>query len=129
MTETGVSITEISKEIEAPLISMAKLAGAVGIHLIIATHHPTEDIITGPIQAYFPSRMAFRVTSSIDSRTILDKGRANHLLGRGDMLLYTGTDLVRLQCAFVDKQEVDKVTEFIGSQREYPYVFSKNPGI
>jgi S-DNA-T family DNA segregation ATPase FtsK/SpoIIIE len=92
----------------------------VGIHLIIATQRPSVNIITGSIKANFPARVAFRVISKIDSRTILDTGGADQLVGRGDMLLSTGSDLLRLQCAFVDTPEIDKVTDFIGSQRAYP---------
>jgi S-DNA-T family DNA segregation ATPase FtsK/SpoIIIE len=108
------------KEIEGPITRLAQLARAVGIHLIIATQRPSVNIITGTIKANFPARIAFRVISKIDSRTILDTGGADQLIGRGDMLLSTGSDLVRLQCAFVDTHEVDKITDFIGSQRAYP---------
>jgi S-DNA-T family DNA segregation ATPase FtsK/SpoIIIE len=91
--------------------------------LIIATQRPSVNIITGTIKANFPARIAFRVTSKIDSRTILDSGGADQLIGRGDMLLSTGNDLIRLQCAFVDTPEVEKICEFIGSQRSYPTAF------
>jgi S-DNA-T family DNA segregation ATPase FtsK/SpoIIIE len=111
------------KEIETPIARIAQLARAVGIHLIIATQRPSVNIITGTIKANFPARMAFRVTSRIDSRTILDSGGAEQLIGSGDMLLATGGDLIRLQCAYVDTSEVDRVTEFIGSQRGYPHAF------
>ncbi|HCT71387.1 MAG TPA: cell division protein FtsK, partial [Bacteroidales bacterium] len=93
---------------------------AIGIHLVIATQRPSVNIITGTIKANFPARIAFRVISKIDSRTILDTGGADQLVGRGDMLLSTGSDLIRLQCAFVDTPEVERITEFIGSQRAYP---------
>jgi DNA segregation ATPase FtsK/SpoIIIE, S-DNA-T family len=108
------------KEVEAPIARIAQLARAVGIHLVIATQRPSVNIITGTIKANFPARLAFRVLSKIDSRTILDSGGADQLIGRGDMLLSTGSDLIRIQCAFVDTPEVEKVSEFIGSQRGYP---------
>ncbi len=107
------------KEVETPIARLAQLARAIGIHLVIATQRPSVNIITGTIKANFPARMAFRVTSKIDSRTILDTGGADQLIGRGDMLLSTGSDLIRLQCAFVDTPEVEKITEYIGSQRGY----------
>ncbi|MFI5220161.1 MAG: DNA translocase FtsK 4TM domain-containing protein [Bacteroidia bacterium] len=116
-------IMTAGKEIEAPITRLAQLARAIGIHLIIATQRPSVNIITGTIKANFPARIAFRVTSKIDSRTILDTGGADQLIGRGDMLLSTGADLIRLQCAFVDLPEVEKITEFIGSQRGYPDAF------
>ena len=112
-------IMTAGKEIETPIARLAQLARAIGIHLIIATQRPSVNIITGTIKANFPARMAFRVTSKIDSRTILDTGGADQLIGRGDMLLSTGADLIRLQCAYVDTPEVDQITEFIGSQRGY----------
>ena len=108
------------KEIEQPIARIAQLARAVGIHLVIATQRPSVNIITGTIKANFPSRLAFRVLSKIDSRTILDTGGADQLIGRGDMLLSTGSDLIRLQCAFVDTPEVEKISDFIGNQRGYP---------
>ncbi|HET8838920.1 MAG TPA: DNA translocase FtsK, partial [Flavobacteriaceae bacterium] len=92
-------------------------------HLIIATQRPSVNVITGMIKANFPARLAFRVTSKIDSRTILDTGGADQLIGRGDMLFTQGNDLIRLQCAFVDTPEVDRITEFIGSQKAYPDAF------
>ncbi len=113
-------IMTAGKEIEIPLTMLAQKARAIGIHLVIATQRPSVNIITGTIKANFPARIAFRVISKIDSRTILDSGGADQLVGRGDMLLSTGSDLLRLQCAFVDTHEVEKVTEFIGSQRGYP---------
>jgi S-DNA-T family DNA segregation ATPase FtsK/SpoIIIE len=113
-------IMTAGKEIEAPLTRLAQLARAIGIHLVIATQRPSVNIITGTIKANFPARVAFRVISKIDSRTILDTGGADQLVGRGDMLLSTGSDLIRLQCAFVDTHEVERITEFIGSQRGYP---------
>ena len=108
------------KEVEVPIARIAQLARAVGIHLVIATQRPSVNIITGTIKANFPSRLAFRVLSKIDSRTILDAGGADQLIGRGDMLLSTGSDLIRLQCAFVDTPEVEKISDFIGNQRGYP---------
>ncbi len=116
-------IMTAGKEVETPIARLAQLARAIGIHLIIATQRPSVNIITGTIKANFPARIAFRVTSKIDSRTILDSGGAEQLIGRGDMLLSTGNDLIRLQCAFVDTPEVDKITDFIGSQRSYPEAF------
>ncbi len=116
-------IMTAGKELELPIARLAQLARAVGIHLIIATQRPSVNIITGMIKANFPARVAFRVTSKIDSRTILDTGGADQLIGRGDMLLSTGSDLLRLQCAFIDTPEIDKITEFIGSQRAYPDAF------
>ena len=113
-------IMTAGKEVEQPIARLAQLARAIGIHLIIATQRPSTNIITGSIKANFPARVAFRVTSGIDSRTILDSGGAEQLIGRGDMLLSTGSDLIRLQCAFVDTPEVEDLTEFIGSQRAYP---------
>ncbi|MGN6638891.1 MAG: DNA translocase FtsK 4TM domain-containing protein [Mucilaginibacter sp.] len=108
------------KEVEMPIARLAQLARAVGIHLVIATQRPSVNIITGTIKANFPSRLAFRVLSKIDSRTILDAGGADQLIGRGDMLLSTGSDLIRLQCAFVDTPEVEKISDYIGNQRGYP---------
>ncbi|HEY0246110.1 MAG TPA: DNA translocase FtsK [Mucilaginibacter sp.] len=108
------------KEVEQPIARIAQLARAVGIHLVIATQRPSVNIITGTIKANFPSRLAFRVLSKIDSRTILDAGGADQLIGRGDMLFSTGSDLIRLQCAFVDTPEVEKISDFIGSQKGYP---------
>ena len=98
---------------------MAQLARAIGIHLIIATQRPSVNVITGVIKANFPARIAFRVTSKIDSRTILDSGGADQLIGRGDMLFTQGNELTRLQCAFVDTPEVEKITDYIGSQMGY----------
>ncbi|HSI68733.1 MAG TPA: DNA translocase FtsK [Gillisia sp.] len=113
-------IMTAGKEVEAPIARLAQLARAIGIHLIIATQRPSVNVITGIIKANFPARIAFRVTSKIDSRTILDSQGADQLIGRGDMLFTQGNDLIRLQCAFVDTPEVDKITEFIGSQKAYP---------
>ncbi len=107
------------KEVEVPIARLAQLARAIGIHLVIATQRPSVNIITGTIKANFPARIAFRVQSKIDSRTILDSGGADQLIGRGDMLLSTGNDLIRLQCALVDTPEVDKISDFIGAQRGY----------
>jgi S-DNA-T family DNA segregation ATPase FtsK/SpoIIIE len=111
------------KEVEMPIARLAQLSRAVGIHLVIATQRPSVNIITGTIKANFPSRLAFRVLSKIDSRTILDTGGADQLIGRGDMLLSTGSDLIRIQCAFVDTPEVEKISDFIGNQRGYPTAF------
>lgn len=111
------------KEIEAPIARLAQLARAVGIHLVIATQRPSVNIITGTIKANFPARLAFRVLSRIDSRTILDTGGADQLIGRGDMLLSTGSDLIRIQCAFVDTPEVEAISEYIGAQRGYSSAF------
>ncbi len=116
-------IMTAGKEVEIPIARLAQLARAIGIHLIIATQRPSVNIITGTIKANFPARIAFRVTSKIDSRTILDSGGADQLIGRGDMLYSTGSDLIRLQCPFVDTPEVDKICEFIGSQRAYPSAY------
>ena len=116
-------IMTAGKEVETPIARLAQLARAIGIHLIIATQRPSTNIITGSIKANFPARIAFRVTTGIDSRTILDSGGAEQLIGRGDMLLSTGSDLVRLQCAFVDTPEIEALTEFIGNQRAYPDAF------
>ncbi|MDP4267719.1 MAG: DNA translocase FtsK [Bacteroidota bacterium] len=116
-------IMTAGKEVELPIARLAQLARAIGIHLIIATQRPSVNIITGTIKANFPARIAFRVTSKIDSRTILDASGADQLIGRGDMLFSTGNDLIRLQCPLVDTPEVENITEFIGSQRGYPEAF------
>ena len=113
-------IMTAGKEVETPIARLAQLARAIGIHLIIATQRPSVNIITGTIKANFPARIAFRVTAKIDSRTILDAGGADQLIGRGDMLLSTGSDLIRIQCAFVDTPEVEEICTFIGDQRGYP---------
>jgi len=112
-------IMTTGKEVETPIARLAQLARAVGIHLIIATQRPSVNVITGVIKANFPARIAFRVTSKIDSRTILDSGGADQLIGRGDMLFTQGNDLIRIQCAFVDTPEIQKITDFIGSQKAY----------
>ena len=112
-------IMTAGKEVETPIARLAQLARAVGIHLIIATQRPSVNVITGIIKANFPARIAFRVTSKIDSRTILDSGGADQLIGRGDMLFTQGNELIRIQCAFVDTPEIQKITEFIGSQKAY----------
>lgn len=116
-------IMTAGKEIEMPIARLAQLARAVGIHLIIATQRPSVNIITGTIKANFPARIAFKVSSKIDSRTILDTGGAEQLIGKGDMLISYNGDIVRLQCAFVDTPEVDKIVDFIGDQRGYPQPF------
>lgn len=113
-------IMTAGKEVETPVARLAQLARAIGIHLIIATQRPSVNVITGIIKANFPARIAFRVTSKIDSRTILDAQGADQLIGRGDMLYTQGNDVTRIQCAFVDTPEVAKITEYIGSQRAYP---------
>ena len=113
-------IMTAGKEVETPIARLAQLARAIGIHLIIATQRPSVNVITGLIKANFPARIAFRVTSKVDSRTILDSGGADQLIGRGDMLFTQGNNLIRLQCAFVDTPEVEKLTDFIGAQRAYP---------
>jgi S-DNA-T family DNA segregation ATPase FtsK/SpoIIIE len=111
------------KEIEMPIARLAQLARAVGIHLIIATQRPSVNIITGTIKANFPCRIAFKVASKIDSRTILDTGGADQLIGKGDMLISYHGEITRLQCVFVDTPEVERVVEFIGDQRGYPQAF------
>ena len=113
-------IMTAGKEVETPIARLAQLARAIGIHLIIATQRPSVNVITGIIKANFPARIAFRVTSKIDSRTILDTQGADQLIGRGDLLYTNGNDVVRVQCAFVDTPEVEKITDFIGSQKAYP---------
>ncbi|MDR2692173.1 MAG: DNA translocase FtsK [Dysgonamonadaceae bacterium] len=121
--EFGDLIMTAGKEIELPIARIAQKARAVGIHMIIATQRPTTNIITGTIKANFPARIAFRVISNIDSRTILDGQGANQLIGRGDMLFFQGSDMVRVQCAFVDTPEVERISKFIGSQPAYPTAF------
>jgi DNA segregation ATPase FtsK/SpoIIIE, S-DNA-T family len=116
-------IMTAGKEVEMPIARLAQLARAVGVHLIIATQRPSVNIITGTIKANFPARIAFKVSSKIDSRTILDAGGAEQLIGKGDMLVSYNGELVRLQCAFVDTPEVDRVTDFIGDQRGYAQAF------
>ncbi len=127
-------IMTAGKEIEMPLARLAQLARAVGIHLIIATQRPSVNIITGTIKANFPCRIAFKVSSKVDSRTILDSGGSEQLIGKGDMLIAYNGDLVRLQCAFVDTPEVERVVDFIGAQQGYPepyllpeYIDEKDP--
>ncbi len=112
-------IMTAGKEVEVPIARLAQLARAIGIHLIIATQRPSVNVITGLIKANFPARIAFRVSSKIDSRTILDTQGADQLIGRGDMLFHGGNDVVRVQCAFVDTPEVEKIVDFIGSQKAY----------
>jgi S-DNA-T family DNA segregation ATPase FtsK/SpoIIIE len=107
------------KEVEAPIARLAQLARAIGIHLVLATQRPSVNVITGVIKANFPARLSFRVTSKIDSRTILDTGGADQLVGMGDMLFSQGSDIIRLQCAFIDTPEVEKICEFVGGQRGY----------
>jgi len=112
-------IMTAGKEVETPIARLAQLARAIGIHLIIATQRPSVNVITGIIKANFPARIAFRVTSKIDSRTILDTQGADQLIGRGDLLYTNGNDLVRVQCAFVDTPEVERIVDYIGSQKAY----------
>jgi S-DNA-T family DNA segregation ATPase FtsK/SpoIIIE len=107
------------KEVETPIARLAQLARAIGIHLVVATQRPSVNVITGVIKANFPARLSFRVTSKVDSRTILDTGGADQLVGMGDMLLSTGSDIIRLQCPFIDTPEIDKVVDYISSQRGY----------
>ena len=116
-------IMTAGKEVEMPIARLAQLARAVGIHLIIATQRPSVNIITGTIKANFPARIAFKVSSKIDSRTILDAGGAEQLIGKGDMLISYNGEIVRLQCAFVDTPEVERIVEFISDQRSYPQAF------
>jgi S-DNA-T family DNA segregation ATPase FtsK/SpoIIIE len=107
------------KEVETPIARLAQLARAFGFHLVVATQRPSVNVITGVIKANFPARLSFRVTSKVDSRTILDAGGADQLVGQGDMLLSSGSDVIRLQCPFVDTPEIEQICEFIGSQRGY----------
>lgn len=116
-------IMTAGKEVEMPIARLAQLARAVGIHLIVATQRPSVNVITGTIKANFPARIAFKVSAKVDSRTILDAGGAEQLVGRGDMLISHGSELLRLQCAFVDTPEVEKIVSFIGAQRGYPSAF------
>lgn len=116
-------IMTAGKEVETPIARLAQLARAIGIHLIIATQRPSVNVITGIIKANFPARIAFRVTSKIDSRTILDTQGADQLIGRGDLLYSNGNDVIRVQCAFVDTPEVERITEYIGSQKAYPNAY------
>ena len=122
-------IMTAGRDVEAPIARLAQLARAIGIHLIIATQRPSVNVITGSIKANFPARIAFRVISSVDSKTILDATGANQLIGKGDMLISTGNDIVRLQCAFIDTPEVEAMTEFIGAQRGYaePFMLPEVP--
>ena len=122
-------IMTAGREVESPIARLAQLARAIGIHLIIATQRPSVNIITGSIKANFPARIAFRVISQVDSKTILDQSGANQLVGRGDMLLSTGNDMVRLQCAFIDTPEVEEITTFIGEQRGFsePFLLPEVP--
>ncbi|MGY0392628.1 DNA translocase FtsK [Bizionia sp. KMM 8389] len=116
-------IMTAGKEVETPIARLAQLARAIGIHLIVATQRPSVNVITGIIKANFPARIAFRVTSKIDSRTILDGSGADQLIGRGDMLYTQGNEMIRIQCAFVDTPEVERITDFIGSQKAYPEAY------
>ncbi|MGL4492846.1 MAG: FtsK/SpoIIIE domain-containing protein, partial [Tannerellaceae bacterium] len=121
--EFGDLIMTAGKEIELPIARIAQKARAVGIHMIIATQRPSTNIITGTIKANFPARVAFRVSSMIDSRTILDSPGANQLIGRGDLLFSQGSDMIRVQCAFVDTPEVEAIGTYIGGQQGYPTAF------
>lgn len=112
-------IMTAGKEVEYPIARLAQLARAVGIHLIIATQRPSVNVITGMIKANFPARASFRVNASVDSRTILDTTGADQLIGKGDMLYSNGNDLIRVQCAFIDTPEVEKIADFIGEQKGY----------
>ncbi|REC46192.1 FtsK/SpoIIIE family DNA translocase [Chryseobacterium pennipullorum] len=116
-------IMTAGKEVELPIARLAQLARAVGIHLIVATQRPSVNVITGMIKANFPARAAFRVISSVDSRTILDSPGADQLIGKGDMLYFNGNEILRLQCAFVDTPEVERIAEFIGEQKGYSSAF------
>jgi len=116
-------IMTAGKEVETPIARLAQLARAIGIHLIVATQRPSVNVITGLIKANFPARIAFRVTSKIDSRTILDATGADQLIGKGDMLYAAGSEITRIQCAFVDTPEVEKITDYIGSQKAYPEAY------
>ncbi len=123
MDEFADLIMTAGREIETPLTRLAQLARAVGIHLVIATQRPDVKVITGLIKANFPARIAFRVMSMVDSRTIIDQPGANQLIGRGDMLISLNGELTRVQCAFIDTPEIERITDFIGSQKGYtaPY--------
>ena len=121
--EFGDLILTAGKEIELPIARIAQLARAVGIHMVIATQRPTTTIITGNIKANFPSRIAFKVSAGIDSKTILDRTGAQQLIGRGDMLFLGGSEPIRVQCAFVDTPEVERINEFIASQQSYNMAF------
>lgn len=121
--EFGDLIMTAGKEVELPIARIAQLARAIGIHMVIATQRPTTNIITGTIKANFPARVAFRVSSMMDSRTILDRPGANQLIGRGDMLFLQGADPIRVQCAFVDTPEVEDITKYIARQQGYPTAF------
>jgi len=127
--EFGDLIMTAGKEIELPIARIAQKARAVGIHMIIATQRPTTNIITGTIKANFPARIAFKVSQGIDSKTILDRMGAQQLIGRGDMLYLQGNDPVRVQCAFVDTPEVDRINQFISQQQGYiePYELPEPP--
>ena len=116
-------IMTAGKEVETPIARLAQLARAIGIHLILATQRPSVNIITGIIKGEFPARISFKVTSKVDSRTILDAGGADQLIGRGDLLFSMGSEMVRIQCAFVDTPEVDAICRFIGDQQGYGEIF------
>ena len=121
--EFGDLIMTAGKEVELPIARIAQLARAVGIHMIIATQRPSTNIITGVIKANFPARIAFKVSAMVDSRTILDCPGANQLIGRGDMLFSQGSELIRVQCAFVDTPEVEDICNYIGKQQGYPEAY------
>ena len=128
--EFGDLVLTAGREIEEPITRLAQLARAIGIHLVIATQRPTTTVITGNIKANFPARIAFMVRSSMDSKVILDEVGANQLIGRGDMLISTGGDLIRMQCAYIDTKEVERVVDFIATQRGYvtPYYLPEYTG-
>ena len=112
------------KEVEQPIARLAQLARAIGIHLVVATQRPSVNVITGLIKANFPARLSFKVTSKIDSRTILDAGGAEQLVGMGDMLLSSNSDIIRLQCPFVDTNEIEEICDFVGNQRGYDEAYA-----
>ena len=122
MDEFADLITELGIDIELPIARLAQLARAVGIHLIITTQKPSSRVVTGLIKANFPARIAFRVMSLMDSRTILDTPGANQLIGRGDMLVSMGCDVARVQCAFVENSEIKRIVEYVSSQPSTPYI-------
>ena len=111
------------KQVEFPIARIAQLARAVGIHMIVATQRPSVNVITGTIKANFPARIAFKVTSGVDSKTILDTSGAQQLIGKGDMLISTGSSLTRVQCAFIDTPEVENIVNYIAEQQAYPSAF------
>ena len=121
--DIGDLMAMAGKEIETPLTRLAAVARATGIHLIIETQRPSVNVVTGLIKANFPARIAFRTMSKIDSRTILDSGGGEQLIGKGDMLFSMGNELIRIQCPYIDDSEIKKISEFIGNQRGYPRTY------